>query len=159
VGQENFRRATVRVSDPSQLGSLQELLSWAVPGGRVSRVPGQPGPGEQGALDVLAAVTTAATAQITDIRKVERAIAADAQNQAAGLFRSAVAQSVLFTAVAIIAAVLGLALAGLTGRLATALRPGRNREGTHAAPGPSESRHPQPGTGDSTQQLARPKDA
>jgi hypothetical protein len=50
--------AQVQVSDPSQLGSLQELLSWAVPGARVSRAPGQAGTGEQGALDVLTVVAS-----------------------------------------------------------------------------------------------------
>lgn len=41
------------VSDPSQLGSLQEFLSWAVPAANVSRLPGKPNVGEQGVLDVL----------------------------------------------------------------------------------------------------------
>jgi len=41
------------VSDYSQLGSLADYLRLAVPGVQVTRSPGRPGPGEQGALDVL----------------------------------------------------------------------------------------------------------
>jgi hypothetical protein len=41
------------VSDYSQLGSLTEYLRLGFPGARVTRVPGEPGPGEQGALDVV----------------------------------------------------------------------------------------------------------
>jgi hypothetical protein len=41
------------VSDYSQLGSLADYLRLAVPGAQVTRNPGRPGPGEQGALDAL----------------------------------------------------------------------------------------------------------
>jgi hypothetical protein len=41
------------VSDYSQLASLASYLDLVVPDARVTRMAGQPGPGEQGALDVL----------------------------------------------------------------------------------------------------------
>jgi Effector Associated Constant Component 1 len=41
------------VSDLSQLGSLADYLRLMAPDVRVTRRPGQPRPGEQGALDVL----------------------------------------------------------------------------------------------------------
>jgi Effector Associated Constant Component 1 len=56
--QEGSGRAEINVSDPSQIGFLQELLSWAVTGARVSRVAGEPREGEQGALDALAVVAS-----------------------------------------------------------------------------------------------------
>jgi len=46
-------RVELRASDPSQLGALQKFLSWAAPSTSVSRIAGEPGVGEQGALDVL----------------------------------------------------------------------------------------------------------
>jgi hypothetical protein len=48
------KRAEFAVSDQSQLGALRQLLDWAVPGSRVRVIPGQPEPGEQGAMDILA---------------------------------------------------------------------------------------------------------
>jgi hypothetical protein len=54
AGQVNYVRAELSVSDYSQLGPLQDYLGSAAPDARVSRVAGQPGTGEQGALDVLA---------------------------------------------------------------------------------------------------------
>jgi hypothetical protein len=45
--------AELSVSDYSQLGSLADYLQLVVPGLRVARGAGRPGPGEQGALDVL----------------------------------------------------------------------------------------------------------
>jgi hypothetical protein len=46
-------RVELTMSDQSQLASLQEFMSWATPDIKVSRIAGQPGAGEQGALDVL----------------------------------------------------------------------------------------------------------
>lgn len=45
--------AELSVSDYAQLGSLANYLRLAAPGVRVTRSPGHPQPGEQGALDVL----------------------------------------------------------------------------------------------------------
>jgi len=45
--------AELSVSDYSQLNSLVDYLRLAVPGVQVTRSPGSPGRGEQGALDVL----------------------------------------------------------------------------------------------------------
>jgi Effector Associated Constant Component 1 len=45
--------AELSVSDYSQLGSLADYLRLTAPDARLTRSPGQPGPGEQGALDVL----------------------------------------------------------------------------------------------------------
>jgi Effector Associated Constant Component 1 len=45
--------AELSVSDYSQLGSLADYLRLAVPGVRVTRSAGRPGPGEQGVVDVL----------------------------------------------------------------------------------------------------------
>ncbi len=53
MGRGRSERFELTVSDPSQLGSLQELLKWAVPDARVSRAAAMPSLGEQGALDVL----------------------------------------------------------------------------------------------------------
>jgi len=52
---ERARQATVElsVSDYPQLGSLADYLRLAGDGMRVTRSPGHPGPGEQGALDAL----------------------------------------------------------------------------------------------------------
>jgi Effector Associated Constant Component 1 len=47
------REAQLSVSDHSQLGSLADYLRLAVPDALVTRVPGRPGPGEQGAFDVV----------------------------------------------------------------------------------------------------------
>ncbi len=44
------------LSDYGQLGSLEEYLRLTAPGVVVTRVPGRPGHGEQGALDVLTAL-------------------------------------------------------------------------------------------------------
>ena len=49
------------VSDHSQLGSLQDYLSWAAPAVKVSRIAGRPVAGEQGALDVLAIMASSST--------------------------------------------------------------------------------------------------
>lgn len=51
MGREDSPRAELSVSDHSELGSLQRFLSFQ--GVSVVRVPGEPGAGEQGALDVL----------------------------------------------------------------------------------------------------------
>lgn len=48
-----FEHVELQVSDHAQLGALQEYLRLAVPDVRVLRDAGQPGPHEQGALDVL----------------------------------------------------------------------------------------------------------
>jgi|GEM_PF-3121077 hypothetical protein len=45
--------AELRVSDYSQLGSLRDYLRLMAPAAGVTRAAGQPGRGEQGALDVL----------------------------------------------------------------------------------------------------------
>jgi len=45
--------AELSVSDYSELDSLVDYLRLAAPGLRVTRNPGRPGHGEQGALDVL----------------------------------------------------------------------------------------------------------
>ena len=45
--------AELCISDQSQLGSLMGYLCLATPDIRVTRVPGRPSKGEQGALDVL----------------------------------------------------------------------------------------------------------
>jgi hypothetical protein len=50
---DDSKRAELTVSNPSQLGPLQDFLSWAAPDTRVSRMAGEPAAGEQGALDVL----------------------------------------------------------------------------------------------------------
>jgi hypothetical protein len=52
MGREDSLRAELSVSDHSQLGSLQRFLGLCE-GVRVIRVPGEPGAGEQGGLDVL----------------------------------------------------------------------------------------------------------
>jgi hypothetical protein len=49
---EELQEITLSVSDLSELGSLQKVLGMA-PAVTVSRVAGEPGPGEQGAVDVL----------------------------------------------------------------------------------------------------------
>jgi hypothetical protein len=46
------QRVELAVSDQSQLGPLQQFLRWATPDAGVSRITGQPDPGEQGAPDV-----------------------------------------------------------------------------------------------------------
>jgi hypothetical protein len=46
-------RVELAVSDYGQLGSLEDYLRLAAPEIPVTRVPGRPGHGEQGALDVL----------------------------------------------------------------------------------------------------------
>ena len=48
-------RIDFSVSDYAEIGSLQDWLS-STPGLRVSRSARQPGPGEQGALDVLTVI-------------------------------------------------------------------------------------------------------
>jgi len=45
--------AELSISDYAQLGSLVDYLRLAAPGVQKKRSPGQPGRGEQGALDVL----------------------------------------------------------------------------------------------------------
>ena len=45
--------AELSVSDYAQLRSLADYLRLAAPGMQVTRSPGRPGRGEQGALDVL----------------------------------------------------------------------------------------------------------
>lgn len=47
--------AEVSVSDPAELRSLREHLR-RIPGVEVSQIPGKPGPGEQGAWDVVQVV-------------------------------------------------------------------------------------------------------
>ncbi|MCC9308141.1 hypothetical protein LN042_13765 [Kitasatospora sp. RB6PN24] len=46
------RTIALTVSDPAELRSLREHLR-RVPGAQVLQVPGRPGPGEQGAWDIL----------------------------------------------------------------------------------------------------------
>ena len=53
MGRADPGAAELSVSDYAQLGSLAEYLRLAAPGVRVTRSPGRPGPGEQGAVDVL----------------------------------------------------------------------------------------------------------
>jgi len=55
MGQEPDVRAEFAVSDYSQIGSLTSFLA-SIPGITVTRSPGRPGQGEQGALDVLTVV-------------------------------------------------------------------------------------------------------
>jgi len=50
--------AEFEVSDMSQLGLLQGLLTLSVPDGSIARAAGQPGAGEQGALDTLVLAAT-----------------------------------------------------------------------------------------------------
>lgn len=47
-----YRSVVVSVSDPAELRSLREHLR-RVPGVEVTQIPGRPGPGEQGAWDLL----------------------------------------------------------------------------------------------------------
>ena len=54
--QGTAERAELSISDYSQLGSFVDYLRLAVPEVRVKTSPGSPGPGEQGALDVLTVV-------------------------------------------------------------------------------------------------------
>jgi hypothetical protein len=54
----HYEPAVLTVSDYSQLGSLQEYLSWATSDVLVSRIPGSPSAGDQGALDVLAVLAS-----------------------------------------------------------------------------------------------------
>lgn len=54
MGRVSPQRAELAVSDPSQLGPLQEFLGLAAPDTGLSRIAREPGAGEQGALDVLA---------------------------------------------------------------------------------------------------------
>ena len=56
--QANSQRIELAVSDQSQLGPLQVLLSLAAPVAAVSRIAGQPVAGEQGTLDVLAVLAS-----------------------------------------------------------------------------------------------------
>jgi len=56
MGQTGQAAAELSVSDYAQLGPLADYLRLALPGLRVTRRPGVPGPGEQGALDVLTIV-------------------------------------------------------------------------------------------------------
>jgi hypothetical protein len=49
--------AELSLSDYSQIDSLAGYLRLALPDAHVTRSPGQPGPGEQGALDVLTIAT------------------------------------------------------------------------------------------------------
>jgi Effector Associated Constant Component 1 len=58
MGRVNSERVELAVSDQSQIGPLQQFLSWAAPDAGVSRIPGRPGVGEQGALDVLAVLAS-----------------------------------------------------------------------------------------------------
>jgi hypothetical protein len=53
MGRAVSRVAELSVSDYAQLSSLADYLRLAVPGMHVTRNPGRPGRGEQGALDVL----------------------------------------------------------------------------------------------------------
>jgi Effector Associated Constant Component 1 len=53
MGQGDPGAAELSVSDYAQLGSLADYLRLAVPGIPVTRSPGRPRRGEQGALDVL----------------------------------------------------------------------------------------------------------
>jgi Effector Associated Constant Component 1 len=53
MGQADPGVAELSVSDYAQLGSLADYLRLAASGVRVTRSPGRPGRGEQGALDVL----------------------------------------------------------------------------------------------------------
>jgi hypothetical protein len=47
------RTVKLSISDQAQLGSLEGWLRVTAPDVRVERSAGEPGPGEQGALDVL----------------------------------------------------------------------------------------------------------
>jgi hypothetical protein len=49
---QDSQRVELSVSDQAELGFLREWLSWT-PGLDISQAAGEPGPGEQGALDVL----------------------------------------------------------------------------------------------------------
>jgi hypothetical protein len=53
MGSADPGTAELSVSDYAQLGPLVEYLHLALPDVRVTRAPGRPGPGEQGALDLL----------------------------------------------------------------------------------------------------------
>ncbi|QMU69620.1 hypothetical protein [Streptacidiphilus sp. P02-A3a] len=57
----------VTVSDPVELRSLHEHLR-RVPGAEVTRIPGRPGPGEQGAWDVLEVLTGSGSALAVVVR-------------------------------------------------------------------------------------------
>jgi hypothetical protein len=58
MGRAEDQRAELRVSDQAQLGPLREFLRAVRPDVRVSLFPGQPEPGEQGALDFLAVIAS-----------------------------------------------------------------------------------------------------
>ena len=53
MGQKGPEVAELSVSDYAQTGPLAAYLGLAMPEAQVVRSPGLPGPGEQGALDVL----------------------------------------------------------------------------------------------------------
>jgi Effector Associated Constant Component 1 len=53
MGLSNLEEAELSVSDYAQLGQLMERLREGVPHLQMARIPGRPGRGEQGALDVL----------------------------------------------------------------------------------------------------------
>ncbi len=53
MGRASQAVAQLSISDYSQLGSLMDYLRLAVPEAPVKTSAGSPGPGEQGALDVL----------------------------------------------------------------------------------------------------------
>ncbi|WP_345578518.1 effector-associated constant component EACC1 [Streptomyces prasinosporus] len=68
MGADHQDRVELAVSRQGELKSLQTWLDLAaVPGVEVRRVPGAPGPGEQGALDVLTVLATS-TGLIAAIR-------------------------------------------------------------------------------------------
>ena len=54
MGREDPWRAEFSVSDHAQVQPLKEFLSWAVPEVRVTRIAGEPKPGELGTGDVIA---------------------------------------------------------------------------------------------------------
>jgi hypothetical protein len=61
MGQTASVRAELAISDHSEIRPLQDYLRLTSPSVRVSRVPGRPAAGEQGALDVLAVLASSSS--------------------------------------------------------------------------------------------------
>jgi hypothetical protein len=58
VGGESLHAVVLSISDQSQLGPLRDFLTLTAPGVRASVSSEFPGPGEQGALDMLVLVAS-----------------------------------------------------------------------------------------------------
>ncbi|WP_328910731.1 hypothetical protein OG230_15090 [Streptomyces sp. NBC_00234] len=67
MGSEGTRGVELAPSQQGELGSLRKWLTLAAPGVEVRQVAGTPGPGEQGAFDVLS-VVAASTGLVAAIK-------------------------------------------------------------------------------------------